>query len=187
MEEEVQLYLDDSREKMDKAVIHLRDELLRVRAGKATPNILDGIVVDYYGVKSPLNQVANINTPDAKTITIQPWDKSVIEAIEKAILAANIGLNPSNNGEVVRLIIPPLTEERRKSLVKQIKNMGENTKVSIRTARRDANEELKRLQKEGVPEDVIKDAENEIQEMTNDFSKKVDDLLAQKEKEIMTV
>lgn len=187
MEEEVQLYLDDSREKMDKAVIHLRDELLRVRAGKATPNILDGIVVDYYGVKSPLNQVANINTPDAKTITIQPWDKSVIEAIEKAILAANIGLNPSNNGEVVRLIIPPLTEERRKSLVKQIKNMGENTKVSIRTSRREANEELKRLQKEGVPEDIIKDAETEIQEMTNDFSKKVDDLLAQKEKEIMTV
>jgi ribosome recycling factor len=187
MEEEVQLYLDDTREKMDKAVIHLRDELLRVRAGKATPNILDGIVVDYYGVKSPLNQVSNINTPDAKTISVQPWDKSMIGAIEKAILAANIGLNPANNGEIVRLAIPPLTEERRKSLVKQIKNMGENTKVSIRNARRDANEELKRLQKDGVPEDMIKDAEAEVQEMTNDFSKKVDDLLAAKEKEIMTV
>lgn len=187
MEEEVQLYLDDTKEKMDKAVSHLHDELLRVRAGKASPNILDGIVVDYYGVKSPLNQVSNINTPDAKTITIQPWDKSIIEAIEKAILAANIGLNPANNGEIVRLAIPPLTEERRKTLVKQIKNMGENTKVSIRTSRREANEELKRLQKEGVPEDVIKNAENEVQEMTNDFSKKVDDLLAVKEKEIMTV
>ncbi|NJK85543.1 MAG: ribosome recycling factor [Bacteroidales bacterium] len=188
MEEEVQLYLDDTNDKMDKAVNHLHDELLRVRAGKATPNILDGIVVDYYGVRSPLNQVSNINTPDAKTITIQPWDKSIIEAVEKAIMAANIGLHPTNNGELIRIGIPPFNRgKEEKSLVKQIKTMGENTKVSIRNARREANEEFKKLQKEGTPEDMIKEAETKVQDMTNNFSKKVDDLLAIKEKEIMTV
>lgn len=186
-EEEVQLYLDDAREKMTKAIDHLKDELMRVRAGKATPNILDGIQVDYYGVKSPLNQVSNINTPDAKTIAIQPWDKSMIEIIEKAILAANIGLTPFNNGEMIRINIPPLTEERRKNLVKQIKNMGENTKVSIRNTRRETNDELKKLQKEGLAEDLEKDAENEVQEMTNEFSKMVDDLIDSKETDIMTV
>ena len=187
MEEEVQLYLEDARERMNKAVDHLKDELLRVRAGKATPNILDGIVVDYYGVKSPLNQVSNINTPDAKTIAIQPWEKTMIEPIEKAILAANIGLNPFNNGEMIRINIPPLTEERRRNLVKQIKNMGENTKISIRNTRRETNEELKRLQKEGLAEDLEKDAEDEVQEMTNEFSKIVDDLIDSKETDIMTV
>lgn len=187
MEEEVQLYLEDAREKMEKAIFHLKDELLRVRAGKATPNILDGIVVDYYGVKSPLNQVANINTPDAKTISIQPWEKTMIEPIEKAIMAANIGLTPFNNGEMIRISIPPLTEERRKILVKQIKNMGENTKVSIRNTRRETNDELKKLQKDGLAEDLEKDAVNEVQEMTNEFSKTVDDLIEAKETEIMTV
>ena len=187
MEEEVQLYIDDTKDKMEKAVHHLKDELLRVRAGKATPNVLDGIVVEYYGVKSPLNQVSNVSTPDAKTIAVQPWDKSMIESIEKAIMAANIGLTPANNGEIIRINVPPLTEERRKSLVKQIKTMGENTKVSIRTARREANDAFKNLQKEGLAEDLAKDAENEIQEMTNDFSKKVDDLIVAKEHDIMTV
>ena len=187
MEEEVQLYLEDARERMNKAVDHLKDELMRVRAGKATPNILDGIVVDYYGVKSPLNQVSNINTPDAKTIAIQPWEKTMIEPIEKAILAANIGLTPFNNGEMIRISIPPLTEERRRNLVKQIKNMGENTKISIRNTRRETNEELKKLQKEGLAEDLEKDAENEVQEMTNEFSKMVDDLIDSKETDIMTV
>jgi len=187
MEEEAQLYLEDARERMKKAVDHLSDELLRVRAGKATPNIMDGIVVDYYGVKSPLNQVSNINTPDAKTIAIQPWDKSMIEPIERAILAANIGLTPFNNGEIIRINVPALTEERRRSLVKQIKNMGENTKVSIRNTRRETNEELKRLEKEGLAEDLEKDAENEVQEMTNEYSKIVDELLASKEIDIMKV
>jgi ribosome recycling factor len=187
MEEEVQLYLEDARERMNKAVDHLRDELLRVRAGKATPNILDGIVVDYYGVKSPLNQVSNINTPDAKTIAIQPWEKSMIEPIEKAILAANIGLTPFNNGEIIRISIPPLTEERRRNLVRQIKNMGENTKVSIRNTRRETNDEFKKLQKEGLAEDLEKDAENEVQEMTNEYSKIVDEMIASKETDIMTV
>ena len=187
MEEEVQLYLEDAREKMDKALGHLKDELLRVRAGKATPNILDGIVVEYYGVKSPLNQVANVNTPDAKTIAIQPWDKTMIESIEKAIMAANIGLTPANNGEIIRINIPALTEERRRTLVKQIKNMGENTKVSIRNTRHETNDELKRLQKEGLAEDLAKDAENEVQKITSEFSNLVDDVVAAKEKDIMTV
>lgn len=187
MEEEMQLYLDDAREKMEKAVKHLKDELLRVRAGKATPNILDGIVVDYYGVKSPLSQVSNINTPDAKTIAIQPWEKGMIEPIEKAIMAANIGLTPANNGEIIRINIPALTEERRRTLVKQIKNMGENTKVSIRNTRRETNEEIKRMQKEGLAEDLAKDAEIEVQEMTNNYSKMVDEVVAAKEKDIMTI
>ena len=187
MEEEAQLYLEDARERMKKAVDHLSDELLRVRAGKATPNIMDGIVVDYYGVKSPLNQVSNINTPDAKTIAIQPWDKSMIEPIEKAILAANIGLTPFNNGEIIRINVPALTEERRRNLVKQIKTMGENTKVSIRNTRRETNEELKRLEKEGLAEDLEKNAENEVQEMTNEYSKIVDELIASKEIDIMKV
>ncbi|MBN2613942.1 MAG: ribosome recycling factor [Bacteroidales bacterium] len=187
MEEEVQLYLEDAREKMEKAISHLKDELLRVRAGKATPNILDGIVIDYYGVKSPLNQVSNINTPDARTIAIQPWEKAMIEPIEKAIMAANIGLTPANNGEIIRINIPALTEERRRSLVKQIKNMGENTKVSVRNTRRETNEELKKMQKEGLAEDLAKNAENEVQEMTDKYSKMVDDVVAAKEKDIMTV
>ncbi len=187
MEEEIQLYIDDARDKMDKALHHLKDELLHVRAGKATPNILDGIMVDYYGVRSPLSQVSTVNTPDAKTISVQPWDKSMIEPIEKAILAANIGLTPINNGEMIRINVPPLTEERRKSLVKQIKVMGENTKVSIRNTRRETNEEFKRLKKDGLAEDLEKDAENQVQELTNDYSKKVDDLIITKEQDIMTV
>ncbi|MFW5656162.1 MAG: ribosome recycling factor [Bacteroidota bacterium] len=187
MEEEVQLYIDDTREKMQKAVSHLESELLRVRAGKATPHILDGITVDYYGTETPLNQVSSINTPDAKTIAIQPWEKQMIDPIEKAILAANIGLTPINNGELIRLNIPPLTEERRRELVKQVKNLGEQSKVSIRSARREANDDLKKLQKEGLSEDMEKDAEDQVQKLTDKYSKKVDELIESKEEEIMTI
>jgi ribosome recycling factor len=187
MEEEVQLQLEDTNEKMQKAVHHLEEELLRVRAGKATPNILDGITIEYYGAVTPLNQVSNINTPDAKTIAIQPWEKNMIEPIEKAIMAANIGLTPANNGEVIRLNIPPLTEERRKNLVKQIRTMGENTKVSIRNTRREANEAFKTLKKDGLAEDLEKDAEIKVQDITTKYSDKVDKLIEMKEKEIMTI
>jgi ribosome recycling factor len=187
MEEEVQLQLEDTEEKMHKAVQHLEEELLRVRAGKATPNILDGIAVDYYGSLTPLNQVSNISTPDAKTIAVQPWEKTMIEPIEKAIMAANIGLTPANNGEVIRINIPALTEERRLSLVKQIKNMAENTRVSIRTARREANEALKQMKKDGLAEDMEKNAEIKIQDFTKKFSDKVEKLIEAKEKDMMTI
>lgn len=187
MEDEIQLQLDDTQEKMQKALQHFEDELVRVRAGKATPNILDGITVDYYGSLTPLNQVSNISTPDAKTIAIQPWEKSMIEPIEKAILAANIGLTPANNGEIIRINIPPLTEERRISLVKQIKNMAENTRVSIRNSRREANEAFKQMKKDGLSEDQEIESEAKIQEMTDDFIEKVDKFLESKEKDIMTI
>jgi len=187
MEEEAKFHIDLARDKMEKAIRHLEDELLHIHAGKATPNILDGIHVEYYGAVMPLAQVSSIGTPDPKTIVIQPWDKTMFEVIEKAILAANIGLTPINNGEIIRLNIPPLTEERRKNLVKQIKNMAENTKVSIRNARREAMEDFKKLQKDGLAEDMAKEAEHKIQEMTDNYSKKVDGITTTKEKEIMTV
>jgi ribosome recycling factor len=176
-----------TEEKMEKAIRHLEDELVHVRAGKATPSILDGISVDYYGAITPLAQVSNIGTPDAKTIVVQPWDKSMIDIIEKAILYANIGLTPMNNGELIRLNVPPLTEERRKNLVKQVKTMGENTKVSIRNARREANEELKKLLKNGLAEDIEKESVEEVQEMTDQFIQKTDVVVVAKEKDIMTV
>jgi len=187
MEEEARFCIEVAREKMEKAIRHLEDELAHVRAGKATPTILDGITVDYYGAITPLSQVSNIGTPDAKTIVIQPWDKSMIDTIEKAILYANIGLTHMNNGEIIRLNIPPLTEERRRSLVKQVKAMGENTKVSVRNARRDANEELKKLLKNGLPEDIEKESVDEVQTLTDDHIHKTDVVVATKEKEIMTV
>jgi ribosome recycling factor len=187
MEDEVQLQLEDTLEKMEKAVQHLADELLRVRAGKATTNILDGINVDYYGTQTPLTQVSNVSTPDARTIAIQPWEKSMIEPIEKAIMVANLGLTPVNNGELIRINIPALTEERRAGLVKQIKQMGENTRVSIRTARREANEAFKLLKKDGLSEDQEKDAEAKVQEYTNKNTEAVDRLLESKEKDIMTI
>ena len=187
MEEEVQLQLEDTRERMEKAISHLEEELLRVRAGKATTNILDGIMVDYYGSSTHLSQVSNISTPDARTIAIQPWEKSMIDPIEKAIMAANIGLNPSNNGEVIRLNIPPLTEERRKNLVKQVKAMGENAKVSIRTARREANEAFKQMKKEGLEEDLEKQSEHDAQVLTDKSIAAVDKLVEIKEKDIMTI
>ena len=187
MNEEVQLFTDDAVDKMEKALKHLSSELTKLRAGKATPSMLDGILVNYYGTPTPLQQVASINTPDARSFVIQPWEKKVIDAIEKAIFAANIGMTPSNNGEVVRLSIPPLTEERRKALVKQVKVEGENARISIRNARRDAIEELKDLKKNGLPEDMEKDAAENMQKLTDKYYKRVDEILAKKETEIMTV
>jgi ribosome recycling factor len=149
--------------------------------------MLDGVLVEYYGSMTPLNQVSNVSTPDARTIAIQPWEKGLIPVIEKAIMAANLGLNPENNGEIIRINIPVLTEERRKALVKQVNQEGEIAKVSIRTARKEANDSLKKLQKEGLSEDLEKDAEGEVQKMTDDFGKIVDDLVKAREKDIMTI
>lgn len=187
MEEELQLTIDVANEKMDKAIVHLKNELGKMRAGKANPSMLDGITVEYYGTNTPLAQVSNINTPDARTIAIQPWEKSMIEPIEKAIMASNLGITPVNNGEVIRIILPPLTEERRKDLVKQVKAEGENSRVALRAARKEANDELKKLQKDGLSEDLVKDAEEQVQEMTNKFNKQVDSIIEAKEKDIMTL
>ncbi len=187
MEEEVQFCLEIAKENMENAISHLEKELSKIRAGKASPDILNGIFVDYYGVNTPLNQVANINTPDLKTIVVQPWEKNMLTPIEKAILAANIGLTPGNNGEVIHINIPALTEERRNQLVKQVKAEGENAKVSIRNARKNANDDLRKLENEGLSEDREKSAEDEVQEMTNDYSKKVESFLEVKEKDLMTI
>jgi ribosome recycling factor len=187
MNEEVELILEETKERMQKALDHLEHELARLRAGRATPALLDGISVDYYGVNSPLSQVSNINTPDPKTILIQPWEKNMLGTIEKAIMAANIGLTPVNNGEVIRINIPPLTEERRHQLVKQVRNEGETAKISLRIARKWANDELKRMLKEGLPEDVEKDATENVQQMVHDFTTKVDKVMAAKERDVMTV
>ncbi|MBK7442149.1 MAG: ribosome recycling factor [Bacteroidetes bacterium] len=186
-EDELSLTIDMAQETMQKAIKHLEVELTHVRAGRATLGILDNVRVEYYGAPTPLHQVSNLSTPDARTITIQAWDKKMLGEIEKAILAANIGLTPVNNGDIIRLIMPPLTEERRKDLVKQIKHMGENTKVAIRNIRKDANEDIKKLQKDGLPEDMAKDGEDQVQNLTDKFIAEVDKHLAVKEQEIMTV
>ena len=187
MNEEVDLVLDVAEEKMQNAIDHLEKALLKLRAGKANPSMLNGVFVDYYGTNTPLNQVANVGTSDARTIVIQPWEKQMIGPIEKAIMAANLGFNPDNNGEVIRINIPMLTEERRSQLVKQVKAEGEETKVSIRGARREANEELKKMQKDGLSEDMEKTAEDKVQKLTDNYYSKVDDLIAVKEKDIMTI
>ncbi|MFP4366273.1 MAG: ribosome recycling factor [Bacteroidales bacterium] len=187
MEEDVQLILDIVEEKMEKAILYLHEELSKLRAGKASPRMLEGIQVDYYGTSTPLSQVSNINTPDPRTITVQPWEKNMLGPIEKAIQQANLGFNPVNNGEILRIVVPALTEERRRILVKQVKAEGENARVSIRNARRDANDELKKMQKEGLPEDVVKRAELEVQKLTDSYSKKIDELLDKKEEDIMTI
>ncbi len=184
---ETQPILDAAKEKMKDTLVYLEDELANIRAGKATTNVLNGIMVDYFGSQSPVNQVASVTVPDAKTVLVAPWDKKLIPVIEKAILVANIGLTPSNNGEQIRLSIPPLTEERRKSLVKQVKTEGENARISLRNARRDAVEAFKKAQKEGMPEDMARDGEEMAQKLVEKYSKQVDELLAAKEKEIMTV
>lgn len=172
---------------MQKALDHLEEELLNVRAGKATPNVLNGVMVDYFGSQVPVSGAASVTVPDARTILIQPWDKNMMKIIEKAILDANIGLTPSNNGEQIRLTIPPLTEERRKELVKQIRVFAETARISIRNARRDAVEAFKKAQKEGMPEDEAKDGETQSQKTLEKFDKSLSDVLAHKEKEIMTV
>jgi ribosome recycling factor len=187
MQEEVDFVIEHCNEKMRAAIRHLEKELVHIRAGKASPAMLEGLHVDYYGTQTPLNQVSNISTPDARTIAVQPWEKSMIPVIEKAIRNANLGFNPDNNGEIIRINIPPLTEERRKQLVKQAGQEGETAKVSIRLARKDSNESLKKLLKEGLSEDIEKDAEAEIQKLTDSFVKKIDILVEAKEKDIMTI
>ncbi|MDL2319987.1 ribosome recycling factor [Alistipes sp. OttesenSCG-928-B03] len=187
MSEESKLIIEVAAEKMDKAVSHLKEELLTIRAGKATPNVLNGVMVEYYGSQVPVSQVASVTIPDAKTILIQPWEKGIIPVIEKGIMVANIGLTPSNNGEQIRLSIPPLTEERRLQLVKQVKGEAETARVSLRNARRDAVEAFKKAQKDGMPEDMAKDGENDAQKLIDKYNKLVDDIIAEKEQEIMTV
>jgi ribosome recycling factor len=187
MNEEVQLVYEMAKENMEKAIEHLDNELVRIRAGKANVHILDGVLVDYYGTPTPLNQVSNVSTPDAKTIMIQPWEKSMIDTIEKALMQSNVGITPSNNGEVIRLIIPQLTEERRRELTKKVKHEGENARVSIRNSRREANEEYKQMQKDGLSEDETKTAEDQIQKLTNDYTEKIDKMVEAKEEDIMTI
>ncbi len=184
---EIKDYLNPANEKMELAVSYLEEALAHIRAGKANPKILDGIRVDYYGSRVPLSNVANISVPDARTIVITPWEKPMFKVIEKAILDSEIGITPENNGEVIRLAIPPLTEERRKMLVKQSKAEAEQAKVSIRNARRDAIEGLKKAVKNGMSEDVSKDGEAQVQKAYDRFSKRIDDVFAAKEKEILTV
>ncbi len=179
--------LQESEEFMQAAIEYLDDVLARIRAGKANVRILDGVRVDYYGSLVPLSNVASVTTPDAKTIAIQPWEKGLIPVLEKAILDSDVGITPQNNGEIIRLAIPPMTEERRKQLVKQVRGEGEEAKISIRNARRDAIEKVKKMVKNGLSEDRQKDAEAEAQKIHDKYIKKVDDLLAEKEKEIMTV
>ncbi len=187
MSTEVKTYLEPAEEKMEMAVAYLDEALAHIRAGKANPKILDGIRVDYYGSASPIANVANISVPDARTITITPWEKSMFREIEKAIINSELGITPENNGEVIRISIPPLTEERRKALVKQSKAEAENAKVSVRNARRDAIEGLKKAIKNGMPEDVSKDGEASVQKLHDKYLKKIDELFAAKEKEILTV
>lgn len=179
--------LTSVKEKMQKAMLHLEEELKTYRAGKANPAVFNNVMVDYFGNPTPVPQVASITTPDAKTMLIQPWDKKMIAPIEKAIMVANIGFTPQNNGEHIRINVPPLTEERRKDLVKRVKGEGETAKISIRNTRRDGVELLKKYLKEGLPEDVVKDGEAALQKETDSYNRKIEEILAIKEKEIMTV
>ena len=185
--DELNKLLTSLADQMNRAISHLESELVKVRAGKANPSMLDGLYVDYYGNNTPLNQVANVNTMDARTLVIQPWEKAMIKPIEKSIVDANLGFAPQNDGQIIRINVPPQSEERRKDLVKKAKAEGENAKVSIRSLRREGNEQVKKIQKAGLPEDLAKDAEARIQKMTDDFISKVDKHLEAKEKEIMTV
>ena len=179
--------LATAKNKMSNAVVHLDEELKTYRAGKANPMVFNNVMVDYYGSPTPVPQVASVTTPDAKTLMLQPWEKKMIPIIEKAILDANIGLTPSNNGESIRCTVPPLTEERRKELIKKAKGAGENAKVSVRNARRDAIEQLKKANKDGMPEDLQKEYEQLVQKETDAFAKKVDELVTAKEKDMLTV
>lgn len=187
MLEDVQKLLADTEVAMQKAINHLESELTRIRAGKANPQMLDGIVAEYYGNPTPISQIANITTLDARTISVQPWEKPMLAVIERAIIAANIGINPQNDGSIIRLFLPPLTEERRKELVKRCNSEGENAKVSIRNIRRDSIESIKKLQKEGLSEDAAKEAEGEAQAITDKFIALIAKHLDFKEKEIMAV
>lgn len=184
MNEELQFILESAQESMQAAVRHLENELLNIRAGKANPVMLKSVMVDYYGAPTPLNQVANVNTPDGRTLSIQPWEKGLLQEIEKGIMTANIGFNPVNNGEIIIINVPPLTEERRKELAKMAKSEAENAKVSVRNSRKDANQEIK---KADASEDEQKNCEIDVQTQTDQFIKQIDEIHAAKEKEIMTV
>jgi ribosome recycling factor len=187
MSEELSLIKMDMEESMNKAISHLETELVKIRAGKANPNMLDGIMAEYYGSPTPIAQIANISALDTRTISVQPWEKNMLQPIERAIIAANIGINPQNDGNIIRLFLPPLTEERRKELVKRCNGEGEHAKVSVRNIRRDAIEGIKKLQKDGLSEDIAKDAEAEVQDQTNHYITVIEKHLAAKEKEIMAV
>jgi ribosome recycling factor len=185
--EEITLFLDEAKELMDKAIRHTGIEFNKIRAGKATPAMVDGITVEYYGVTTPVNQAATVSTSDARTLIIRPFEKKLIPDIERDIINSDLGLNPQSDGEVIRLIIPPLTEERRRDLVKQVKNEGEAGKVSIRSIRKETNEELRKLLKEGASEDDVKKAEEKVQQLTDSHISRIDGMVGEKEKEIMTV
>lgn len=185
--EDIDFYLEHAEEMMDKAVKHLSHELTRIRAGKATPNMLDGVEVEYYGAMSPLNQIASVTTPDARTLAVKPWEAKMIPEIERAIINSDLGLNPQNDGELIRINIPALTEERRLALVKQAKAEAENSKISVRNVRKDVNDSLKNLLKDGMSEDAVKGAEEEVQKLTDKHVEQIDKLLTHKEKDIMTV
>lgn len=187
MSDELDKIIADTTASMQKALEHLESELVKIRAGKAQPTMLDGIMVDYYGNPTPVNQVANISVMDARTLSVQPWEKNMLQNIERAIIAANIGINPQNDGNIIRLFLPPLTEERRKELVKRANGEGENGKISVRNIRRDAIEHIKKLQKDGLSEDQCKDAEKETQDVTDKFIALIERHLEAKEKEIMAI
>jgi ribosome recycling factor len=187
MAEDIPSIVSGAEEHMNKAITHLETELVKIRAGKANPQMLDGIMVDYYGSPMQINQVANISVMDARTLSIQPWEKNMLQPIERAIIAANIGINPQNDGALIRIFLPPLTEERRKELVKKCQAEGEHSKVAIRNIRRDAIEQIKKLQKNGLSEDAAKDAETSVQQVTDKFISAVEKHLGAKEKEIMSV
>ncbi|KAB1063431.1 ribosome recycling factor [Salibacter halophilus] len=187
MDEELELIFDQTKESMGESIDHLIAELAKIRAGRANPSMLDGVKVEYYGSLTPLNQVSNVNTPDGRTISVQPWEKGMLQEIEKAIMNANLGLNPQNNGELIMINIPPLSEERRQQLVKQAKAEGEKSKVSLRNARKEAMDELKKLKSDGAPEDVIKDAEDDVQKITDEHTAKIDKYIEDKEADILKV
>lgn len=185
--EEIEFIIDEAKESMNGSIAHLEKAFLNIRAGKASPQMLGSVFVDYYGSQTPLAQVGNINVPDARTITIQPFEKSMLQTIEKAIMVANIGFNPMNNGDVIIISVPPLTEERRRDLAKQAKTEAEDAKIGVRNCRKDANTDIKKLEKDGTSEDACKSAEDDIQILTNSYIKRVDELLVAKEAEIMKV
>lgn len=187
MEEEIEMLLEEANDGNKKSIDHLISSLEKIRAGKATPSMLDSVVVEAYGAATPLNQVANVNTLDAKTLTVQPWDKSTLDAIATGIINANLGLNPQNNGESILINVPVLTEERRRDLVKKAKSEGENAKVSVRNNRKEANDYLKKLKNDGLSEDRVKDLEGEIQNITDEFIARVEKLITKKESDIMTI
>jgi ribosome recycling factor len=187
MSEEIQLVMDEFRQANEKSLTHLKSELEKIRAGKATPSMLDSVMVDYYGAMTPINQVANIATTDARTITVQPWERKMLDDIAKGIINSNLGLNPQNNGEVLLINVPPLTEERRRDLVKKAKAEGESAKVAIRNNRKDAMDMLKDLKNDGMPEDLIKVGETKVDDLTKSYSSKIDEVIVLKEADIMKV